>query len=36
MLAGGYSQYWAKYPENCEGNYTKMEGNFSYNKKKRN
>ena len=35
VLKGGYSQYWRNYPDNCNGAYTKMEGNFSYNHKKR-
>lgn len=35
VLQGGYKHYWGNFPENCEGQYTKMEGNFSYNKKKR-
>jgi M-phase inducer tyrosine phosphatase len=34
VLQGGYSKYWANFPDRCMGGYTKMEGNFSYNKKK--
>jgi M-phase inducer tyrosine phosphatase len=35
VLKGGYSEFWRSYPGHCNGAYTKMEGNFSYNHKTR-